>query len=73
MLMCIHMLNRRVQILFDKDLWNKLIKTCKAQNISAGEFIRVSVRAELEKNKVINDRDKITPFNRLFKSRSKAS
>ncbi len=49
--MCMCMLNRRVQILFDKDSWNKLVKLAKVQNISAGEFIRRSVRLEMDKSK----------------------
>jgi len=64
-------LNRRVQILFDKDLWNKLTKATKSQNISVGEFIRRAVRIELDKQKEVLSEEKRTPFNRLFKSRSK--
>ncbi len=65
------MLNRRVQILFEKDSWNKLVKTAKSQNISAGEFIRSAVKLELEKKDLINQ-NKGMPFNRLFNRGSKS-
>lgn len=64
------MLNKRVHILFDKDLWNNLIKLTKLQKISAGELIRRAVRSELEKNKELLSQRQ-TPFKEFFKSRSK--
>lgn len=63
------MLNRRVQILFEKDLWNKLAKLAKAQNISAGEFIRRSVKQEMDKNKELEGNRK-GPLG-LFKQKPK--
>ena len=62
MLMCMCMLNRRVHTLFDKDLWNKVVKSAKSQNISAGEFIRTSVREYLDKQPA--------PFKGFFKRKT---
>lgn len=70
MLMCMHMLNKRVHILFNKDSWNKLIKSAKAQNISAGEFIRRAVTEELNKKKDVQA-EKRSPFKGLFKPKPK--
>ncbi len=56
------MLNRRVHTLFDKDLWNKVVKSAKSQNISAGEFIRTSVREYLDKQPA--------PFKGFFKRKT---
>lgn len=68
-LMCMCMLNRRFQILFDKDSWNKLTKMAKSQNISFGEFIRRAVREYLDKQKELVSKEKpATPFNRFFKA-----
>ncbi len=64
------MLNRRVQILFDKDSWNKLVKVAKSDKISAGEFIRQAVKLELEKKDLI-DQNKRIPFKGLFNRGSK--
>ena len=67
MLMCMCMLNRRVHILFDKDLWNKLNKVCKAKKISAGEFIRGAVREQLEKNKELPGKERsLSSFKGFF-------
>lgn len=63
------MLNKRVHVLFDKDLWNKLNKLAKIQKVSAGEFIRRAVREELEKNKELISKRQSLPFKGLFKPR----
>lgn len=62
------MLNRRFQVLFDKDLWNKLTKNAKAQNISFGEAIRRAVREYLDAQSKKQGLDRPTPFNRFFKA-----
>ena len=67
MLMCMCMLNKRTQILLEKDMWNKLVKVAKSQNISAGEFIRKAVREELQKNKELLKENRSMPFKGLFK------
>ena len=69
MLMCMCMLNKRVHILFDKDLWNKLNKVAKIEKVSAGEFIRRSVKEELERKKEILSQSKSMHFKGFFKSR----
>ncbi len=68
--MCMCMLNKRVHILFDKDLWNKLNKVAKNEKVSAGELIRRAVRVELEKNKELLDK-KASPFKGFFRPKSK--
>ena len=67
--MCMCMLNKRVHILFDKDLWNKLNKVAKIEKVSAGEFIRRSVKEELERKKEILNQGKSMHFKGFFKSR----
>ena len=62
------MLNRRADILFDKDLWKKIVSFAKSKNISAGELIRRAAREYLNGQKVVEP-PKQTPFNRLFKPR----
>jgi len=66
--MCMCMLNKRVHILFDKDLWNKLNKVAKNEKVSAGELIRRAVREILEKNKELINQ-KASPFKGFFKPR----
>lgn len=61
------MLNRRVQLLFSKDLWNKVVKNAKNEKISAGEYIRRAVEGYFESKEAVEKRP--TPFNRLFKPR----
>ena len=65
------MLNRRVHVLFDKDMWNMLVRLAKSQNISYGELIRRAVKEELEKNKELIVEKRSMSFNRLFKSSQK--
>lgn len=50
------MLNRRVDILFDKDLWKKAVNFAKTQKISAGELIRRAVREYLAGQKEVRFR-----------------
>lgn len=52
------MLNKRVHILFNKDLWDKLEKMAKAQNSSAGEIIRRAAEKEIETEKELDKRKK---------------
>lgn len=63
-------LNKRVHILFDKDLWNKTTKLAKSQKVSVGEVIRGALKVELEKH-IELDQSKQTPFNRFFKANPK--
>lgn len=65
--MCMCMLNRRVHTLFDKDLWNKLTKMAKSQNISFGELIRRAVGEYLKRQDELQSKERPAPFNRFFK------
>ena len=67
MLMCMCMLNRRVHTLFDKDLWNRLTKIAKSQNISFGALIRQAVTEYLDNKKELISEDKQAPFKGFFK------
>ncbi len=69
------MLNRRTQILFDKERWNKLTKLAKSQNTSAGDWVRKAVDKEFERiqeleqrRRVIDDIRRIrpAPFNGMI-------
>lgn len=71
MLMCMCMLNRRVHTLFDKDLWNRLTKMAKSQNISFGELIRRAVGEYLDKQGELQSKERPAPFNRFFKPASR--
>lgn len=42
--MCIHMLNKRTQILFDHDFWNELLLLAKAKEVSVGELVRQALK-----------------------------
>ncbi len=68
MLMCMCMLNRRFQLLLDKDMWNKIVKSAKVQNISIGEYVRRAVDKYFEANKESSEKGGM-PFKGLFKPR----
>lgn len=40
------MLNKRTQILFDKELWRNLVNIAKKENTSVGELVRLAVKKE---------------------------
>lgn len=63
------MLNKRVHVLFDKDLWNNLNKAARAEKVSAGEFIRRAVKQGLEHKKELLKQKQTLPFKGLFKPR----
>jgi hypothetical protein len=50
MLMCIHMLTKRTQILFDQQLWTNLMQLAKEKNTSIGELVRNAVRKQYSKD-----------------------
>lgn len=54
--MCMCMLNRRVQVLFDKDLWINLTKLADSEGISIGEFLRKAAREKIERKKELEHR-----------------
>lgn len=62
------MLNRRTQILLDKDMWNKIVKSAKAQNISAGEYIRRAVIEYIDNKNGLQGKESKIPFKSFFKT-----
>lgn len=64
------MLNRRVHILFDKDLWKRLTKMAKSQNISFGELIRRATTEYLDNKKELISEEKPASFKGFFKRKS---
>lgn len=63
------MLNKRFDMLMDKDMWNKVSKSAKSQNISFGEYVRRAVTKYMDSQKELQDKEKPkTPFNRFFKA-----
>lgn len=44
MLICMCMLNKRTQILFDHDFWNELLVLAKARDVSVGELVRNALK-----------------------------
>lgn len=51
MLMCIHMLTKRTNILLEEDLWKQLEALARAQKMSVSQFIREAIEMKLEENK----------------------
>lgn len=43
MLICMHMLTKRTNILFDEELWRILVQLAKLNNTSVGKLIRDAV------------------------------
>lgn len=58
MLMCMCMLIKRTQILFDKQLWNTLSDTAKRENLSIGELVRTAVREKYQDQERLEKRKK---------------
>lgn len=52
------MLNRRTQILFSKDVWEKLVKLSRARNTSMGEVVRKAVEKEYDEERELETRGK---------------
>jgi len=49
-------LNKRVQVLFSEELWEKLVKTARERGVSVGEFIRLIVTQEYESGDMLERR-----------------
>ena len=69
MLMCMRMLNRRVQVLFDKDLWINLTKLAESEGISIGEFLRKAAKEKIERKKELEHRKSV--IDSILKHRPK--
>ena len=66
------MLNRRFQLLLDKDMWNNIVKSAKSDNISVGGYIRRTLIEYMDRKKEALIKEKpTTPFNRFFKKGGK--
>lgn len=50
MLLCICMLTKRTNILFDEKTWNKLLKLSKEQEKSVGELVRTAIDSYYDLN-----------------------
>lgn len=68
MLICIHMLTKRAQILFEEDLWEQLVRLSAAQKTSIAHLVRKAVeekyKRELElaeRKAVLEEIEKIRP------------
>ena len=56
MLICMCMLTKRTQILFDTQLWNTLVTIAKVSNVSVGELVRTAVREKYEEDNRLQKR-----------------
>lgn len=66
--MCMCMLNKRAQILFDQSLWQTLVDISDAKEISIGQLVREAVGEKYQKKHILEQREKAiesTLFNRL--------
>lgn len=52
------MLNRRTNILFSKDLWNKLIRLSQTEEVSISEAARRAIEEKYEREKEFEKRKK---------------
>ena len=69
MLMCICMLNKRTNILFDNDLWDLLTSVARREGSSVGEVVRKAVK-KVYKESNLTER-KIKAFDTIRKFRVK--
>ena len=58
MLMCMCMLTKRTQILFDTGLWNQITKLAAEKKISVSELVREALKEKLVENKIQTTRRK---------------
>jgi len=52
------MLTKRAQILFDEQLWDKLVKLAEARKISVAEYIREIAKKDINETKMLEQRRK---------------
>lgn len=50
------MLNKRTNILFDENLWNKLNKYAKKNNLSVGQTVREAVKEKITSTSTMEQR-----------------
>lgn len=68
MLICMCMLTKRAQILFDEEFWQKLVQVAESQKTSVGEVIRRILKEKLggeveieAKKKTLEEIERIRP------------
>lgn len=70
MLICMGMLTKRTQILFDEQLWNTLVQIAKTKNTSVGQLVRSAAREKYEEDNLLQKRkkavEKILSFSRKY-------
>lgn len=59
MLVCMHMLNVRAQILFDERLWEKLANLAKIKKTSISKLVRDAVEKSYMKNVDVEERRRV--------------
>lgn len=66
MLIYIHMLTKRTNILFDEDIWKELVALAERQNTSVGELIRNAVKKHyMEEGKTEQIRKAVDSIHRF--------
>lgn len=67
------MLNKRANILFDKDTWRKLTKVARDKNTSVGELVRDAVKEKYiqddEQKRIAKAIDSIRARRKIFKGK----
>lgn len=69
MLICMCMLTKRANILFDEELWQKLIYLSRVQKTSIGKLVREAVEQNYGEEAIINKRRQA--FKNILKYRPK--
>lgn len=59
MFMCICMLTKRAQILFDEGLWKKLVQLAQAQKTSVGQIIRETIMEKYGQETNLSERKQL--------------
>lgn len=71
MLICMCMLNKRTQILFENEFWNQLLALAKTKDTSVGELVRRAVREtyfqEDKKQKMARAMERIAKIRKTLK------
>lgn len=56
MLMCMCMLTKRTNILFEEEMWKQLTRRAKSQNTSVGELVRTAIVEKYPSEKELEQR-----------------
>jgi predicted CopG family antitoxin len=63
------MLTKRTHILFDEEVWNKLVKMAQQEKSSVGELIRTAVEEKFAQQEILRKRRQA--FEAILKHRPK--